>query len=304
MARFGIGLAALGRPGYMTLGHAGDLRDTSIDGMFAQTCEVLDAAYALGIRHLDTARSYGTGEQFAARWLAARGHQDIVVSSKWGYHYTAGWQTQAPVHEVKDLSLAHFESQWLETQAALGPRLSIYQIHSVTLESGVLDDAAVLDRLARMRDAGVAAGLSSTGADQAGVVRKAASVQRGGRRVFDWVQATWNVLEPSVGPALAEAKALGMRTIVKESLANGRLSDRGDVLELKAAARERGTTPDALALAVALAQPFIDVLLLGAATVAQVQTNTRASTVDPSGFALTPEPAKEYWAKRQQLVWT
>jgi len=302
MARFGIGLAALGRPGYMTLGHAGDLRDTSVEGMFAQTCEVLDVGYAAGIRHLDTARSYGTGEHFAARWLALRGHDDVTISSKWGYRYTAGWQTQAPVHEVKDLSLAHFESQWLETQAVLGPRLSVYQIHSVTLESGVLDDAAVLNRLAQLRDSGVAAGLSSTGADQAGVVRKAASLKRGGQRIFDWVQATWNVLEPSVGDALSEAKALGMHVIVKESLANGRLTSRGDVGQLKQAATERGVTPDALALSVALAQPFIDVVLLGVATVEQLQSNLKAHP--RLDFAITAEVPAEYWAKRQRLAWT
>lgn len=304
MATFGIGLAALGRPGYMTLGHAGDLPDTSEAGMFAQTCAVLDAGYAAGVRHLDTARSYGTGEHFAARWLSSRGHRDVVVSSKWGYRYTAGWQTQAPVHEVKDLSLAHLQAQWAESTAALGPALGVYQIHSVTLESGVLDDGAVLDALAHIRDGGVAVGLSSTGADQAGVVRKAIAVERGGRRLFDWVQATWNLLEPSVGPALLQARAAGLRVILKESLANGRLTARGGVAPLLEAARARGTTPDALALAVTLAQPFADVVLLGAATVAQLESNLLSRAVDPSGFSLQPEAPQAYWAARQQLAWT
>jgi aryl-alcohol dehydrogenase-like predicted oxidoreductase len=288
----------------MTLGHAADLPDTSEAGMFAQACAVLDAGYAAGVRHLDTARSYGTGEHFAARWLAARGHRDVVVSSKWGYRYTAGWQTQAPVHEVKDLSLGHLKSQWAESIAALGPALRVYQIHSVTLQSGVLDDGAVLDQLALIRDGGVAVGLSATGADQAGVVRKAMTVERGGRRLFDWVQATWNLLEPSVGPALAEARAAGLRVILKESLANGRLTERGAVEPLLAAARARGTTPDALALAVTLSQPFADVVLLGAATVAQLQSNLKARTLDAAGFSLPPEPAEAYWAERQKLAWT
>ncbi len=41
--------------------------------------------------------------------------------------------------------------------------------------------------------------------------------------LFSAVQSTWNVLEPSVGPALTEAKASGMMVLVKEALANGRL---------------------------------------------------------------------------------
>ena len=34
------------------------------------------------------------------------------------------------------------------------------------------------------------------------------------------VQATWNVLEPSAGPALADAHVQGWGVIVKEALAN------------------------------------------------------------------------------------
>jgi aryl-alcohol dehydrogenase-like predicted oxidoreductase len=49
-----------------------------------------------------------------------------------------------------------------------------------------------------------------------------------GVRLFDAVQATWNLLEPSAGPALAEAHAAGLGVIVKEALANGRLTDRND----------------------------------------------------------------------------
>ena len=54
-------------------------------------------------------------------------------------------------------------------------------------------------------------------------------VQAAGGRLFDVVQATWNLLEPSAGPKpLAEAHALGMGVVVKEALANGRLASRND----------------------------------------------------------------------------
>ena len=46
------------------------------------------------------------------------------------------------------------------------------------------------------------------------------------------MQATWNLLEPSAGPALAEARAAGMGVIIKEALANGRLTSRNTDVRL------------------------------------------------------------------------
>ena len=129
-----------------------------------------------------------------------------------------------------------------------------------------------------------------------------------GERLFDCVQATWNLLEPSAGPALAEAHAAGMGVIVKEALANGRLTARNDdpafaarrrVLEAEAS--RLGTTLDALALAAALARPWADVVLSGAATAEQLRSNLAASAVawdDRAGERLgaLAEDPEEYWA--------
>src|SRR5436189_197703 len=81
----------------------------------------------------------------------------------------------------------------------------------------------VLDELARLRDGGLVIGLSVSGPQQASTVEKALEVRRDGRQVFGSVQATWNLHERSVGPALAAAHAAGWLVIVKEGLANGRL---------------------------------------------------------------------------------
>lgn len=49
-----------------------------------------------------------------------------------------------------------------------------------------------------------------------------------GERLFNAVQATWNLLESSAAPALQTAHDAGLGAIVKESLADGRLrSDHG-----------------------------------------------------------------------------
>ena len=79
---------------------------------------------------------------------------EVAVGSKWGYIYTAGWQVDADKHEVKD--------HWRSSAAArgngshAGRALDLYQIHSATLESGVLDDAAVLHALAALKEEGIA----------------------------------------------------------------------------------------------------------------------------------------------------
>jgi len=277
---------------------------------------VLDAAYAAGVRYFDAARSYGRAEEFLGTWLRRRGlsRDGIVVASKWGYTYTAGWSTTAETHEVKEHSLAVLRRQLGESREQLGDHLRLYQIHSATLESGVLENRDVLAELARLRDSGLAVGLSVSGPRQAEVVRRALEIEPAGRRLFAAVQATWNLLEPSAGAALAKARASGVAVIVKEGVANGRLTSRNTDPDfalrrrrLEEIARDAGCTLDALALAVVLAQPWTSVVLSGAATEAQLSSNLRASQIvraaaalDPAEFAEIPD---EYWAKRASLPW-
>jgi aryl-alcohol dehydrogenase-like predicted oxidoreductase len=306
VSRIGLGLAALGRPGYINLGHSSDLAGhTDVESMERLAHTVLDDAYRRGVRYFDVARSYGKGEAFLAKWIDDRslGPTDATVGSKWGYTYTAGWRVDATVHEVKDLSITTLRRQFAESRDLLGPHLRLYQIHSATLDSGVLDDRAVLDELARLRAGGLAIGLTVTGPQQAETVERALGV--GG---FDTVQATWNLLERTAGPVLAAAHAAGVGVIVKEPLANGRLTDRGHIMELVDAAQEAGATPDAVALAAALAQPWADVVLSGAATADELESNLTALQVE-----MKPEISERldricedkltYWQTRAALPW-
>ena len=136
----------------------------------------------------------------------------------------------------------------------------------------------------------------------------ALGVQIDGVNPFQTVQATWNLLEVSAGPALAEAKASGFGVIVKEAVANGRLTDRSAVPEgsaLRVAAARLGTSLDALALAAAISQPWADVVLSGAATTGQLASNlaSLAVALPPEGLpdvALSPEA---YWNARSALSW-
>jgi aryl-alcohol dehydrogenase-like predicted oxidoreductase len=301
----GLGLAALGRPGYINLGHGRDIEDIAVERMELRVHEVLDAAYEQGVRAFDAARSYGRAEAFLASWLERRrlAPGDVRVSSKWGYSYTAAWRVDAEEHEVKELSADQLRRQWRETSKLLGDHVRLYQIHSATLDSGVLDDREVRAELAALRERGVRIGLTVTGAHQAETIERA--LETGG---FDAVQATWNLHERAAAGALARAHEAGLYVMVKEALANGRLTARGGDPELTRAARDRGTTEDALALSAALAQPWADLVLSGAATVEQLRSNLAAGELawddglDRRLAGLVEEPAA-YWAARAELAW-
>src|SRR3982750_3674585 len=188
-AQLGLGTAALGRPGYINLNHAADLGgDYDPQAMELRAHTVLDAAFESGVRYFDVARSYGRAEEFLGSWLDERQIEPgrVTVASKWGYTYTAGWSTNAEQHEIKDHSLRNFTKQFSESVERLGGHLSIYQIPSVTAEGKTLGH---------------------------------------GERVFDSVQATWNLFERGPESALSDAHSGGMGVVIKEALANGRLTN-------------------------------------------------------------------------------
>ncbi len=316
VSRIGLGLAALGRPGYINLGHADDLQhEYDVAAMQDRAAQVLQAAYEGGVRYFDAARSYGKAEQFLGEWLKSAQVEDVAIGSKWGYEYTADWQIDADVHEEKQHTVERLDQQWVETRATLGSRLNLYQIHSATLESGVLENTAVLSRLVELKHNHIAIGLSVSGPRQRETIEKAIDVERDGVQVFDTVQATWNLLETSAGPALRSAHQAGLGVIIKESLANGRLTVRNTNpafaaarKRLSALADEQGVSIDAIAIAAVLEQPWVDVVLSGAATIEHLESNLQATRVsadiDLSGqLAELVESPEDYWATRSDLAW-
>lgn len=306
-SRIGLGLAALGRPVYIDVGRDRDLgNERTRAAMEARCREVLDAAYAAGIRSLDVARSYGDAEAFLGAWLEARDLPDVVVGSKWGYSYVGGWRLDADVQEVKDLSVDALRRQIAESRRLLGDRFSLYQIHSATIESGVFDDREVLDELRSLRETGLFLGFSTSGPRQAEAIGRGIEERVDGEPLFSTVQSTWNVLEPSAGPALAEAHAEGRGVLIKEAMANGRLAKPEG--PLGSIADRLGTTPDRLALATAVAHPWVDVVLSGAVTVEQVRSNAAAVDLTLPADTLSEvdafaQPPERYWTDRAALPW-
>jgi aryl-alcohol dehydrogenase-like predicted oxidoreductase len=314
VTRLGLGLAALGRPAYIDLGRDTDLGpDRAVEALEHRCHQVLDAAYAAGVRYLDAARSYGRAEEFLASWLEKRNlaPADLTVGSKWGYTYVGDWRLDAETHEVKDHSLAALTRQTTETRALLGDHLDLYQVHSATLDSGVLDDRPVLDQLTRLHAEGVVIGLSSSGPAQAATIRRALDLTTAGKAPFATVQATWNLLEPSAAPALAEASQAGWGVIIKEAVANGRLTPHGrgpETATLSRVADTHGVGLDAVALAAVLANPWADVVLSGAVTPTQLESNLAATKIELAPgeleeLAAMAEPPERYWQERATLPW-
>ena len=144
--------------------------------------------------------------------------------------------------------------------------------------------------------------LSVSGPNQSETLLRALSIDIDGAPLFSAVQATWNLLETSAAPALAEAKAAGWTVIVKEALANGRLAVPGP------ATARLGPRPDVTTLAAALAQPWADIVLLGAATVPQLHSNLAALDTalppDTDQFATLALDPQAYWSERAAMEWT
>lgn len=280
--RVGLGLAALGRPGYINLQRDSHLTSRSVEGMQKQANAVMDELFYQASKRqnqpwLDCARSYGLSEKFVGEYLRSNNISptDVYVSSKWGYTYVADWNVElgdGEPHEVKDHSLENFLKQVQETSEHIGDYVKLYQVHSATLDSGILTNKDVHEALHKCREEkGWSIGLSVSGPSQDELIREAMQIKVAGEhRLFDSVQCTYNILEQRPHDALLEAHKSGMDIIIKEGLANGRALNHPKLIELS---QTLGCETDQLALAAILAQPFQPRVLSGSVTSAQLRSN-------------------------------
>ncbi len=313
--KIGLGLAALGRPEYINIRENHHI-DKSKEAFKENAFKVLDFAYHQGVRYFDTAPSYGKGEQYLIEWNEKNLYHDVQLGTKWGYTYVANWELGFKgAHEIKEHTLKKLLEQW-QTSKILLPSLEIYQIHSATLESGVLKNDTVLHQLYQIkRKTGIKIGITTSGINQAEIIEAALNIKIENEDLFDAFQVTYNILEQSTLTILNQAKQKNKTIIIKEALANGRVmanekfahdQEYYDTIERISKKYKVGIDAIALRFVIDSLQP--DYVLSGASNQQQLKQNLKALK-----FKLNKQeiqklhayliPSDQYWSERKTLKW-
>ena len=311
----GLGTAAIGRPLYINVRQSTDEKPFSLPKFKEDGLQVLEDAYSNGVRFFDTSPGYGLAEQLLLDWLKKKDDPDIIVSTKWGYTYVANFNPNAKEHEIKEHSIDKLNSQW-EFSKKLLPHLKVYQIHSATLDTGVLENKAVLSRLHEIKKThNITIGLTTTGDNQTEILEKGLSIEIENERLFQSFQCTFNILDQSVFKYANELQEISGSFIIKEALANGRLIPNNrnssyfllyDFLMVLADKYKVGA--DAVAMRYCMDKFQKAKVLSGANNCIHLQANLQANQ-----FSLTQDELEkldsfginstEYWQERKSLQW-
>lgn len=315
MTAMGFGTAAIGRPQYINIKALPKKEDFDLASFKSSAAEMIQKAYEGGIRYFDTAPGYGIAEEVLIEWLKHQNDPSIEVATKWGYTYTAGFRSDARTHEVKDHNLPKLNEQWAISKKLL-PYLTTYQVHSATFESGILQNREVLEQLASIKEVyNLKIGITTSGANQNEVILAALEVVVRNKVLFDTFQVTYNIFDQRLGEIISRFEETGLRLIVKEAMANGRIfrSDRFPHYDLNYAlseklAQEYEVGVDAIALRFVIDSIRPSVVLSGANDLFQLHQNLKAES-----FHLTAEEIEQltslkvdtidYWNERKNLAW-
>ncbi len=311
----GLGTAAIGRPVYINVKQDMDMKPFSLPEFKEKGLQVLDDAYNKGVRYFDTSPGYGLAEKLLIEWIERKNDSSINVSTKWGYTYVANFDPNAKVHEVKEHSLNKLNAQW-EYSKKLLPYLKVYQVHSATFDSGVLENTEVLKRLHQIKKKNnITIGLTTTGANQIEVLDKGLSIQVENEALFQSFQCTYNVLDQSVSKYAEALKNLSGPFIIKEALANGRLIPNNKYSKylnlydfMNRLAKKYNIGADAIALRYCISVFPNALVLSGANNSVHLEANLKANQ-----FLLTTSEieqlnafgisSNEYWQGRKELTW-
>ena len=312
--KLGLGTAALGRPQYINV-RLKNGEKSDLEAFKKNSFSVLETAYNKGIRYFDTAPGYGLAEALVLEWLQTKNDASIQIATKWGYTYTANFDENATVHEVKEHSLAKLNAQW-DFSKQLLPYLKVYQIHSATIATGVLENQAVLEQLSSLKkEHHLTIGLTTTGENQVEVLKRALDVHIEGTQVFDLFQVTYNCLEQSLQKISQELIQQEKTIVIKEALANGRIFKNKNYQQysllyktLANLAQKYEVGIDAISLKYCAQKIPKSTILSGASTIRQLQENLKADTFMLSSQDLAlldafKTPAHYYWSERKKLTW-
>ena len=312
--QLGLGTAALGRPQYINI-RTRSVQNTDLASFRKQSFLVLEEAYALGVRYFDTAPGYGLAEELLLEWLQTKDDKSIEVATKWGYTYTANFDVNAKIHEVKEHGLVKLNEQWNFSKQLL-PYVKIYQIHSATLETGVLENTAVLKQLSFLKKThNLKIGLTTTGTNQVEIIKKALNVRVDGATVFDLFQVTYNFLDQSLQEIYSELIKQKKSIVIKEALANGRIFKNKKYkhyTEIYSAldylSQKYNVGVDAISLKYCAQTIPKSMVLSGASNSMQLKENLKANSFSISNedIALLNSfkiPTTQYWEERKKLEW-
>ena len=315
MENIGLGTAAIGRPIYINIRHEKPRVDLSLEEFRKKGVRILDDAYDKGVRFFDASPGYGLAESLLIEWLRQKNDPDIIVATKWGLSYVANFDINAAVHEIKEHSLERLNAQW-EFSRKLLPNLKIYQIHSATLDTGVLDNKAVLQRLHQIKkDYNIIIGITTTGVNQVEVLKKAVDIELENEPLFSSFQSTYNIMDQSILQLKEFFLNANRQLIIKESLANGRLIPNTSFKEhnglykyITKLADKYNVGADAIAIRFCIDSFPEAVTLSGASSTNQLQSNLAAKTFKLqkeemellSSYKIDPVM---YWGERKQLSW-
>jgi aryl-alcohol dehydrogenase-like predicted oxidoreductase len=312
--KLGLGTAALGRPQYINVRQNNSI-NYDLETFKKHSFQVLEDAYNLGIRYFDSAPGYGLAEGLVLEWLQTKNDNTIEIATKWGYTYTANFDTNATIHEVKEHSISKLNEQWNFSKQLL-PYLKVYQIHSATLETGVLENTEILEQLAFLKKVhNLKIGLTTTGTNQVEVIKKALKVLINGEQIFDLFQVTYNFLDQSLQEISKDLINKNKSIIIKEALANGRVfrNDRYPHYNemysvLDGLSKKYNVGIDAISLKYCQQTIPDSIVLSGASNTEQLKENLKMNSFSLSiddieimnSFKAAP---KFYWAERKKLQW-
>ena len=214
-------------------------------------------------------------------------------------------------HERKDHSHPFLKKQWVETRMNLGKSIDLYQIHSVTPESVVLKDKAVIQELHAIKKGGVDIGISTSGPQQKETITELLEINKT-EKLFTFIQCTVNIFEQSCLEILEKASNQEINVIAKEIFANGRLTDLNDNLhqkklsEIKKVASSFDMTIEDLALIWVYQLPFVKIVLTGASTIDQLDKNINSLNkidIELPSLSNYQLSQTDYWNTRKSLSW-
>lgn len=278
----------------------------------AQASELMDRAWAAGLRAFDTADAYGGGrsESFIGRWLRAKGarvRDELMLTSK-------VFNPVGPGPDERGLSRKHVLRQIDASLARLQTdRLELYLMHEFDPDVPLEETLEALDELVR---AGKVRHIGASNFTAEQLARALELSERNGWAKVRCLQNSFSALERSAERELFPfCTAHGVAFTAYSPLAGGWLSGKyrageaypdGSRMTLRpepylhlsserifrglaafeVAARARGVTMSTLALAWVLAQPHVAAAVIGPRNPAQLEQALVACQVQ-----LTPDEA-------------